>query len=297
MIERRSTASRIFDTFNVTFLILIALTTLYPFILIISTSISEVNAIIRQQVILWPVGLNLQAYGLVFASKGIILAYYNSLWYTFVGTFINVIVTTLCAYPLSRRYYSLRNPLMVYFAITMFFSGGLVPTYLLVNQLGLYNTRWAIILPGALSVWNLVIARVFFANTIPQDLTDAAKIDGASEFTTYWRIVMPLSKAVIAVLVLYYGVGHWNNFFGPLIYLNSPNLFPLAIYLRRVLITGIVIEVEMRPDLYTDTMENFAILEQIKHATIIVTMLPIMASYPLLQKYFIKGVMIGSLKG
>ncbi len=297
MHRRESKIGSIFDIFNVIFLCLLGLITLYPFVYIASVSISDINAIIRQSIYLWPVGFSLDAYSLVFSDVKILMAYFNTLWYTGIGTFINVIIVTLAAYPLSRKYYSQRNWIMIYFAITMFFSGGLVPTYLLVNQLGLYNTRWAIILPGAVSVWNLVIARVFFTNTIPQELTDAAKIDGAGEFMIYLKIVLPLSKAIMAVLVLYSGVAHWNNFFGPLIYLVDQDKFPLSLYLRRVLITGINIEAEMRPDLYTDSIKNQAILEQVKHATIMVTMLPIMCSYPFLQKYFVKGVMIGSLKG
>ncbi|NLG25282.1 MAG: carbohydrate ABC transporter permease [Clostridiales bacterium] len=286
-----------FDIVNMLLLTLLAGVTLYPFVYIISVSISSVNAVLRSEVWLWPVGFSLESYQLVFRGEELVTSYMNTLWYTGVGTALNVVVTVMAAYPLSRQNYTMRGPLMVFFAITMFFSGGLVPTYILVNQLGLYDSRWAIVLPGILSVWNLVIARVFFQSNLPQEMTEAARIDGAGETMIFLKIALPLSKAIVAILVLYYAVGHWNNFFGPLIYLKSPGKYPMSLYLRKVLMTGVKLEAEATPDMYTDTIKNRALLEQLKHAVIVVTMLPIITVYPFLQKYFVKGVMVGALKG
>ena len=294
---KRSASSKVFDVLNIVILTFLAMVTLYPFIYIISFSISDVNAVLKNEVWLFPVGFSYSAYDLVFRGEELVTSYMNTFWYTGVGTALNVLVTIAAAYPLSRQNYSVRGPLMIYFSITMFFSGGLVPTYILVNQLGLYDSRWAIVLPGILSVWNLVIARVFFTANIPQEMTEAARIDGAGEFIIFFRIALPLSKAIIAILILYYAVGHWNNFFSPLIYLKSSDKFPMSLYLRKVLMTGVKIEAESVPDMYTDTIQNRAILEQLKHAVIVVTMLPIIMAYPFLQKYFVKGVMVGALKG
>ncbi|MEG1687956.1 MAG: carbohydrate ABC transporter permease, partial [Angelakisella sp.] len=235
----------------------------------------------------------------VFADKQIFQAYYNTLWYTLVGTTINIIVTLPAAYALSRTKYCLKKPVMFFFSVTMFFSGGMVPSYLLIQNLHLYNTRWAMVLPGAISVFNLVMARTFFSSTIPDELAESAKIDGANDLQIFIKIVLPLSKAIIAVLVLYYGVGHWNAFFNALIYLRDQELAPLSIYLRRLLILGTTnygsagISDFMMVD---DQMAIMGITQRMKYCSIVVTMLPIMLVYPFFQKYFAKGVMVGSLK-
>ncbi len=298
MAFRLRPAERVADVSIVVTVLVLAAVTVYPFLYIVSASLSDAGALARQQVVLWPVGLTLDAYRLVFSSQDILLSYYNTIWYTLVGTAISVVLTTAGAYPLSRKGYSLRKPIMVVITITMFFSGGLIPYFLLVNQLGLYNTRWAIVVPGAVSAWNLVMARVFFQSTIPEELTDAARIDGANDVTIFYRIVVPLSKPILAVLALYYGVAHWNDFFGPLIFVSNPRLQPLSLYLRKVLIMA-----QARGSTTQSAEEmlrawvNMAVVERVKHATIVVALLPIMLTYPFLQKYFVKGVMIGSLKG
>jgi len=286
---------RIFDVFNVIILAILGASTLYPFLYTLSASLSNVEAVARQQVLLWPIKPTLESYKLVFSNSEILLAYYNTIWYTVVGTFVNVLMTTAAAYPLSRKGYSLRSIIMVYITITMFFGGGLIPTYILVNRLGLYNTRWAMIIPTAVSAWNLMMARVFFQATIPEELTDAAKIDGANEVIIFFRIVLPLSMPILAVLALYYGVAHWNDFFNPLIYISNPNLQPMSIYLRKVLIVAQVYGGEMGGEML-ETLGNMALAEKVKFATAIVALLPIMMSYPFLQRYFVKGVMIGALK-
>jgi putative aldouronate transport system permease protein len=286
---------RIFDVFNVIILAILGASTLYPFLYTLSASLSNAEAVARQQVLLWPIKPTLESYKLVFSNSEILLAYYNTIWYTVVGTFVNVLMTTAAAYPLSRKGYSLRSIIMVYITITMFFGGGLIPTYILVNRLGLYNTRWAMIIPTAVSAWNLMMARVFFQATIPEELTDAAKIDGANEVIIFFRIVLPLSMPILAVLALYYGVAHWNDFFNPLIYISNPNLQPMSIYLRKVLIVAQVYGGEMGGEML-ETLGNMALAEKVKFATAIVALLPIMMSYPFLQRYFVKGVMIGALK-
>jgi len=297
MIYRKSIGERIFDIFNVIILTLLAASTVYPFIYIISASVSSESALARQQVVLWPVGFTLDSYRLVFSDKGILTAYYNSIWYTVVGTLVNVIMTTAAAYPLSRKGYSLRSPIMIYILITMFFSGGMIPSFLLINRLGLYNTRWVMVIPGWVSPWNLMMARVFFQTTIPEDLTDAAKIDGANDVTILFRIVLPLSTPILAVLALYYGIGHWNDFMGPLIYLPDPALQPLSLYLRKVLLMAQAYGGQLQgTQEVLRAWANLALVERVKYATIVVALLPIMMSYPFLQKYFVKGVMIGALK-
>jgi putative aldouronate transport system permease protein len=297
MAYKENRIERIFDIMNIFVLSILGLATLYPFIYILSASFSVPEAVARREVFLYPIGFTLKAYRLVFRSNEVLLAYYNTIWYTVVGTLINVLMTTSAAYPLSRKNFSLRSIIMVYITITMFFSGGLIPFYILVNRLGLYNTRWALVIPGAVSAWNLMMARVFFQTTIPDELIDAAKIDGANEITIFFRIVLPLSKPILAVLALYYGVAHWNDFFGPLIFLSDPKLQPLSIYLRKVLIQAQLYSGEYSGGLeQLQGMVNYALVEQVKYATVIVALLPIMMSYPFLQKYFVKGVMIGALK-
>lgn len=297
MAIKRNTGGKVFDIFNVIILALIAFITIYPFIYIISASLSDVNAILRQEVYLLPKGITIEAYKMVFRQGEIVSAYYNTIWYTVVGTIINVLLTTSAAYPLSRKTYSIRSHVMLYIAITMYFSGGMVPEFILVNNLGLYNTRWVMVILGAVSASRLIIARVFFQESIPEELTDAAKIDGANDIDIYFRIVLPLSKAIIAVLTLQYAVSHWNEFFKALIYISDNELHPLALYLRRLLVMGTSAEFSDEVGLaYTDEFKLFAIQQQFKFASIVVTMLPIMCFYPFLQKHFVKGVMIGAIK-
>lgn len=274
-------------------MMLVVFGTIYPFVYVLSMSISDPVAVIGRRIWLWPVGFSLDAYKLVFEDPGVWRAYYNTFWYTIVGTLVNVTMTVLAAYPLSRTAFVGRKPIMTMIVITMFFSGGLIPTFILIQQLGLYDTRWVMIFPSAVSAFLIIIARTFF-QSIPNAYIEAAKLDGANDIMILWKIVLPLSKPILAVLSLFYAVAHWNAFFTPLVYLPSPDLQPMSIFLSRVLIQddqsmlgagGIV-----------DTYARSMLAIQMPYALIIVVILPIVLVYPFLQKHFAKGVMLGGLK-
>jgi putative aldouronate transport system permease protein len=255
-------------------------------------SISSPEHVLQQDIWFLPKGFSVGAYKLVFENPDVWRAYYNTIWYTLVGTTINVFMTVIGAYPLSRKNLIGRNFFTFFITFTMFFSGGLIPSFLLIKNLGLYNTRWAMVLPGAVSAWYIIIARTYFQSSIPDGLIDAAKIDGCNDISILFRIVIPLSAPIIAVLALFYAVGHWNSFFNALLYLPDKNLQPIQIYLVRVLI-------QASPELIGQIQDEFArsaYFIQLKYAVIIITILPIICVYPFLQKYFVKGVMIGAIK-
>lgn len=292
MTKTGTIGSRMFDGLNVFFLSLLSLATLYPFIYIISMSVSEPRAVLAQDIWLLPEGFSLGSYKLVFENNEIWQAYGNTIWYTATGTCINVILTLMGAYALSRREFFARNAIMVYIAVTMFFSGGLIPTFLLVNNIGLYNTRWAMIIPGAVNAWNLIVARTYFQSSIPDSLPESAKIDGCSDIGILFRIVLPLSLPIIAVLSIFYAVGHWNAWFNALLYLSDERLHPLQLFLRKILIMN-------SPDLLQgmeDAFDRVAYAVQLKYASIMVATLPILCIYPFVQQYFVKGVMLGAIK-
>jgi putative aldouronate transport system permease protein len=282
-----------FDIVNYTLLALFSFAMLYPFVYTFSMSISSPVYAVQNVIVLLPKGFSLESYKLVFRDSEIWRSYYNTLWYTGVGTSINVFLTVLSAYPLSKKQYFLRNTLMIFVAFTMFFSGGLIPSFILVTQLGLYNTRWAIILPGAISAWNLILARTFF-ESIPESMDEAAVIDGASQLRILTRIYLPLSMPIIAVLVLFYAVGHWNSYFSALLYLPDKTLQPMQLYLRKVLTMA---NNEIIGSQMAIGYERSLATMQLKYTVVIVTILPIICVYPFLQKYFVKGVMIGAIKG
>lgn len=265
--------------------------TLYPFLYIFSMSISSPVNVVNKSVWLFPKGFSLAAYKQVFDNPNLWLSYYNTVYYTAVGTFLNVALTLMAAYPLSIRTFFIRKPMMLYIIVTMFFSGGLIPMFILVQDLGIYNTRWAILLPTAISTFNVIIARTFFQN-IPEGLYESAKLDGANDATILVRIVLPLSKPIIAVLTLFYAVSHWNSFMPALLYLSDARLHPLSLYLIKVLIEN---NTEMLEGMMEQSTRSLYAV-QIKYAIIIVAVLPIVVIYPFLQRYFVKGVMIGSLK-
>lgn len=290
---RYGASDKAFDITNYILLAIISFLMLYPFIYTLSMSISNPIYAVQNVIKLLPKGFSIESYKLVFRDSEVWESYYNTLWYTGVGTLINVFFTVLSAYPLSKKRFFLRNTLMIYVAITMFFSGGLIPGFILISQLGLYGTRWAIVLPGAISAWNLILARTFFEG-IPESLDEAAFIDGATHTRTLISIYLPLSMPIIAVLTLFYAVGHWNSYFSALLYLPDKALHPMQLYLRKVLTLG-----------NTDTIgsqmaigfERSLATMQLKYTVVIVTILPIICVYPFLQKYFVKGVMIGAIKG
>ena len=268
--------------------------TLYPFVYVLSMSISDPVAVVRREVFLLPKGFSLAAYRTVLNDPIVLRSYYNTIWYTGVGTALNLVFTVMAAYPLSKRNFSARRVLMFLFVFTMFFSGGLIPLFVLVAKLGLYGTRWSIVLPTVIATFNLIICRTFF-QTLPEDLFECARIEGAGEWRIVHKIVLPLSKPIIAVLVLFYGVTHWNSFFWALLFLPTADLHPIQIYLRRVLIQASPEAVQQFET--GEAGEGVMAMVQIKFAVMIVAVLPILLLYPFLQKYFVKGMLIGALKG
>jgi len=291
-------ADKVFFSINYVFLTLALLVTLYPLWYILVSSFSNANDVVALRVWIWPVNFNIDAYEAIFNSKQLVTGYINSAIYAVVGTIINLLVTILAAYPLSRRDFLPRNIIMALFAFTMLFSGGLIPSYLLVRGLGMLDTLWAMVIPGALSVWNVVLMRTYFHTSIPEDLLEAAQLDGCRDGQYLIRIVLPLSGSIIAVMVLFFAVGHWNSYFTALIYLSKASMFPLQIVLRNILIQGqadatmTLSSMDPREVLRIANLRNL-----LKYALIVVASAPLLAVYPFIQKYFIKGIMLGALKG
>ena len=292
----------LFYSINLIVLSILLILVSYPIIYIISSSFSHPEAVITAQVRLLPVRPSLQGYRAIFGYDMVWTGYANSLFYMVVGTTLNVIITMLVAYPLSRKDFVGRNLIMFLFAFTMFFRGGLIPTYILVRGLGLLNTRAAMILPKLIIVWHLIIARTYLQSSIPQQLYDAAKVDGASNTRMFFNVVLPLSGPLVAVITLFYAVMHWNSFFDALIYIRDASLKPLQMVLREILVAN-------SADLTTVVMENmtgdqlqrlteYQYLQALIHyALIVVAMVPMLILYPFVQKYFVQGVMIGAIKG
>ena len=276
-------------------LLLLLLVVGYPIIYVLSCSFSSGTAVSSGQVLLWPVDFSIQGYKVIFNYRSVWLGFGNSAFYTIVGTIVNMGLSVLAAYPLSRPNYQGRKVGTLLFTITMMFSAGIIPKYLLMSNMGLTNTRWALILGGAISAYNMIIIRTYFRNSIPSELIEAARIDGCSELRTLWSIVLPLSKAVLAVVTLYYAVGHWNSYFNAMIYLRDRNLQPLQMVLRDILAASKIDLTQIDDPELLAQMTGMADL--IKYALIVVSSAPIIAAYPFVQKFFQKGVMIGSVKG
>ncbi|MRN56004.1 carbohydrate ABC transporter permease [Paenibacillus monticola] len=274
-------------------LTLVLVAVLYPLIYILSSSISSPAAVTSGRVWLWPVDISFKGFRVLFSTKEIITGYANSLFYTTAGTLISVTLTVMIAYPLSRRAFFGRNVLMMVITFTMIFSGGLIPTYMVVRQLHLIDTRWALLIPNAIWVWQVIIARSFFQSSIPEELLEASEIDGCSDMRFIRSVVLPLSKPIIAVLVLMYAVGQWNSYFDALIYLKSAALFPLQLVLRSIIIqnnsSGAMDAMKM--------VERQQMAELLKYALIVVATLPVLVIYPFVQRYFVQGMMVGSVKG
>ncbi len=291
---KESKGDRAFTIFNYIFLAIVAVVVLYPLIFVLSASLSNPEYVISGDLWLWPKEFTVEAYKKVFQNPDIINGFINTLKYTFFGTLLNIVMTICAAYPLSRRNLKGKGFIMAFMVFTMFFSGGLIPTYLLIRDLGMINTFWVMIIPNAVAVWNIIIMRTFF-QSIPYELEESAMIDGAGNFRILWSIVLPLSLPVMAVMVLFYAVGHWNSYFQALIYLQDQDKFPLQLILRQILIQG------QTDDMIQATSESFLAqklsVEGLKYAVLIVANLPMLMLYPFLQRYFVKGVMIGSLKG
>lgn len=276
-------------------LALLLLVIIYPLIYIISSSFSSASAVASGKVILWPVEPSLEGYAAVFEKNDVLIGYRNTIFYTFAGTLINIACTLIAAYPLARRELPGKNLFMFLFTFTMIFNGGMVPTYMMIRDLHMLNTIWAMIIPGAISVYNLMITRTFIQSNIPYELLEAAQIDGCSDARFFFTMVLPLSKAIIAVLVLFYAIGHWNAYFNAFLYLTNRDLFPLQLFLREILIANTIDTSQIADPELAAAKQGLADL--LKYSLIIVSTVPVMCLYPFVQKYFVKGVMIGSIKG
>lgn len=283
----------LFDMVNWTVMALIIVITFYPILYVAFASVSQPTRLIANSgILLHPLGFQLMGYEKVLQNPIIAISYGNTVLYMVVGTLINVSLTTLAAFCLSRKNFYMKNFFTFFISFTMFFSGGLIPTYLQVRSYGLYDNIWALVLPNAMSAWNMIIMRTAFLQ-LPDSLEESAKLDGASNASILLRIVLPLSMSTVAVMILFYAVSHWNSWFPAMIYLKTRTKYPLQLVLREILVENI-----------TDSMsagesssERLALGESIKYATIIVATLPILLIYPFLQKYFVKGIMIGAIKG
>ncbi|AZS16405.1 carbohydrate ABC transporter permease [Paenibacillus motobuensis] len=291
---------KLFLAFTYFFVILAFVVVLYPLLYMISASISDPKYVASGEMWLWPKGITFDGYKRVFENTSIWIGYSNTILYTLVGTTINLVVTLPAAYALSRKDFVGRNFFMGMFMVTMFFSGGLVPSYLLIKSLGMINSMWAIVIPSAASIWNIIVSRTFFQGSIPPELQDAAQVDGCTNMRLFIKIILPLSMPIIAVMALFYGVGHWNNYFSAMIYLNDAGKYPLQLVLRQILVLQ---EMSAQGGGAIDTSTAAAmnskaeIAALVKYAVIIVATIPVIVIYPFLQRYFVQGVMIGSVKG
>ena len=290
-----STGDQMFYLISGLILTAIFLLILYPCIFVVSASFSSGTAVQSGKVILWPVDISFVGYDTVFHNVNIWKGFINSLFYTFAGTIINVTLTMLAAYPLSRKDLVGRDKLMLFFTFTMFFNGGIITDCILVSKLGLIDPRWSMLLPGAMSIYNMIIARTFLQNSIPNELLEAAELDGCTDIQYLFQVVLPLSKAVLAVLVLFYGVAHWNTYFNAMIYLRNRELFPLTLFLKEILISGQIDPSTVSDPELAEKVSQLAGV--IKYSLIVVSMVPVMIVYPFVQKYFVKGVTIGAVKG
>ena len=296
MVIKRTRGERIFEVFNILLMLLLMFLTIYPLWYVLVSSVSDPVKLMGHEGFLFvPLGEpTFKGYEMTFASNNILIGYRNTLFYVIVGTFINLLMTSLGAYVLTRRGFLLAKPLSIMCVVTMYFSGGLIPSFLLVKNLGLYDTVWAILLPTAINVWNLLIMRTFFSG-IPAALEESAIIDGANDWVVFTRVILPLSKPIIAVMVLYYGVDHWNSWFQAQIYLRDRTLYPLQLFLREILVKNVgattttVTAEQMQQESYYR--------ELLQYCTIIVSTRPVLCVYPCLQKYFGQGGMIGAIKG
>lgn len=293
-------ADKIFLIFVYVFLAISLLIVLYPLIYIVSASISNPHLVNSGEMWLLPKGITFEGYRTLLGNSSIWRGYLNTIYYTVLGTSINLLVTLPCAYALSREDFYGRRAFTNFMLVTMFLSGGLIPSYLLIRSLGMLNTVWALVIPGAVSVYNVVVTRTFFQSTIPREMEEAAIVDGCSDFRLFMQIVLPLSTPIIAVMALFYGVGHWNSFFNALIYLSDRSMYPLQMILREILIlqdmssnTVSNVTSEMANMLYSKQQ----LAQVIKYGVMIVSSLPVIIVYPFLQKYFVKGMMVGSIKG
>lgn len=293
---REPRVDRAFNVVNVLLLAAFSLSVLYPLIYVFSSSFSSGEAIASGAVKLWPVDFNLNAYDTIFASSSITTGFANSIFYAAAGAVLGTTLTVLAGYPLSRPDLPFRRSLMFFILIPTLFSAGIIPTYVIVQHLGLMNTRWAIVLPAAMSVFNVIITRTFYQLTIPLELLEAARVDGASDFRFFVKIVLPLSKPIIAVNLLFYGVAQWNAWFPAMLYLTDSSMYPLQLVLRDILALGQVNPADMGSLDAAELERNQDLFNKLRYAVIVVAMVPPLIVYPFVQKHFVKGALIGSLK-
>lgn len=274
--------------------IIMALCVLVPLLFVVAASFSSPEALLSAKVYLWPYDFTLRGYKMVIEHDMLPTGFKNTIIYACVGTTINIIMTVLAAYPLSRKDLKIRNAVMMLFAFTMLFSGGMIPTYLLIKQLGLIDTIWAMVLPNAMAVWNLIITRTYFQTTIPDEMLESANIDGCDDIRFLVKMVIPLSVPIIAVNILLYAVGHWNSYFNAMMYLNDNHMYPLQLVLRDILIQDDTAGMSMD---VTKQLERQQTRYLLQYSTIVVGTLPVMLLYPFIQRYFVTGIMIGAVKG
>lgn len=295
--SRRIRGDRSFHITNFAVLTLLGLIVLYPLVYVVACSFSSAYAVVTNQVWLWPVEFTLDGYKAVFDHNLLMSGYANSLLYMVAGTTVNIILLVLTAYPLSRKDMPGRMMFVMYFTFTMFFNGGTIPNYLLVRNMGMLNSRWALIIPFAFSAYNMIIVRTFFSSNIPNELLEAAEIDGCTDIGFFFRIALPLAKPVIAVMVLFHGIGHWNGYMRALLYLSDSSKYTLQLVLRDILILANM-PADVMAQLGDAKLEELSnAMELLKYSVIVVGSLPVLILYPFVQKYFVKGVMIGSVKG
>lgn len=292
---RRSYSDKIFDGVNLVVMTLLIFVFTWPIWFVVIASFSDPDTVLMGKVLLLPKEITWDGYKRLLEYKEIWVGYTNSIFYTIVGTTLNMVMSICLAYPMSEKSFAMRKILMPFFMFTMYFGGGLIPEYLLLKSMGVINTRWAILLPGMVSVYNSLIIRSFFMSSIPGELKESAKLDGANAFQYLWRIVLPLSKAVFAVVGLYYMVGNWNNFTKALYYIYDESLAPLQSIVRRLLISSkLVADLATDPEMMEELIEQAQLMQ---YGVIIVVSLPMLCVYPFIQKYFVKGVMVGAVKG
>lgn len=291
--EKKKAGDRLFYVLNGIFLAFLAIVIIYPIYFIIIASISSADAVLAGQVILFPVDINFEGYIKIFQREDVWRGYGNTILYTALTVALSLLVTIPAGWALSRKNLPIKKFWMIYFIIPMFFGGGLIPFYNVMSKLHLVNSMWAIVLPAVLSVWNLFMTKTFFESSIPDGLIEAATIDGAGAFRTFLMVVIPLSKAVIAVMALYYAVGQWNSYFNAMIFLQNEELYPLQLVLKEILLAS-----ENTTGGSGETiLEQYRLATQLKYVSVIVSSLPVLCLYPFVQKYFNQGIMIGSLKG
>ena len=291
---KRSTGDKVFDIVNYTFLIFLTLIVLYPLVYVLSASFSSPYAVTSGQVWLFPKDVSLVGYETVFKDPNIVSGFFYAVYRTVLGPLIGVVMTMMAAYPLSVRDFAGRGVFMKLLTFTMMFGGGLIPSFLNINELGLYGTYWALVIPGAVGVYNVIVTRTFIQSTIPYDLYESASLDGCSDLGYFLKVVIPLSKPILAVLTMYVAVGHWNDYFNAMIYLKSDN-YPLQVVLRNIILMN-QIDPENMADVDT-MMKMQGLAELLKYSLIVISSVPMLILYPFIQKHFVKGVMIGAIKG